>query len=92
MIKLLLANEIKPIILIAFTNHALDRMLSSILDAKITSNIVRLGGYSADERISSFSLHTLEAIMTESDLDKFIHREYREMKLVEEEVGELMEK
>ena len=49
------------IILIAFTNHALDHLLCNILDAGITKKIARLGSrHSAHERILPYLLETLE--------------------------------
>ena len=49
------------IILIAFTNHALDHLLCNILDAGITKKIARLGSrHSAHERIHPYLLETLE--------------------------------
>lgn len=57
-----------PIILIAFTNHALDHMLCSVLDAKITQKIVRLGSRSADPRIAMFSMEEIESVQNQSRL------------------------
>ena len=49
------------IILIAFTNHALDHLLCNILDAGITKKIARLGSrHSAHERIVPYLLEDLE--------------------------------
>ncbi|KIM23239.1 hypothetical protein M408DRAFT_332444 [Serendipita vermifera MAFF 305830] len=58
--RVLLANKARRILLIAFTNHALDHLLRSVLDAKITSKIARLGSRSNDDRISEYSLEKLE--------------------------------
>lgn len=60
--RVLLANGKPKILLIAFTNHALDHLLNSILNAGITNKIVRLGSRSADERISQYSLESLERL------------------------------
>ncbi|EEB87724.1 hypothetical protein MPER_14830, partial [Moniliophthora perniciosa FA553] len=38
-LRVLFANKIRPVVLIAFTNHALDHMLRSVLDAKITERV-----------------------------------------------------
>ncbi|CUA77745.1 Helicase required for RNAi-mediated heterochromatin assembly 1 [Schizosaccharomyces pombe 972h-] [Rhizoctonia solani] len=40
LIQVLVKNRIAPILLVAFTNHALDHMLNAILDAGITDKIV----------------------------------------------------
>ncbi|KAJ7346800.1 hypothetical protein DFH08DRAFT_869366 [Mycena albidolilacea] len=49
-LQVLLANHVRLILMIAFTNHALDHMLTSVLDAGITNKVVRLGSRSADEK------------------------------------------
>ena len=44
----------KPIVVVTYTNHALDQFLSGILDFE--SNIIRIGNRSEDERIRELSL------------------------------------
>jgi hypothetical protein len=78
--------------MIAFTNHALDHMLLSVLDAKITSKIVRLGSRSADERISQYSIENLEMVAGKSRLNKSFNGQYRALKGVEEQLRELIGK
>ena len=77
-------------VLIAFTNHALDHMLTSVLDDKITTNVVRLGSRTTDERIEKYSLYNLEQLSGRGDLDRPIRREYAAMKGVEEEMTRIM--
>ena len=84
-------NKIKPIVLIAFTNHALDHMLSSILDAKITKKFVRLGSRSTDERIAQYSLRNLEQTFTDASTSRQIGREYAIKRKLEEEMRRVME-
>ena len=67
-------------------------MLCSVLDANITSNIVRLGSRSADERISPYSLETLEKVAGKSRLDRAFGRNYRALKEVEDEFERLIKK
>jgi hypothetical protein len=89
--KLVQYTEIH-LVLIAFTNHALDRMLLSVLDANITSRMVRLGSRSSDERIAQYNLTKLEKELGEvSSLDVSRRREYRRMKELEEEMAKLIE-
>ncbi|KAH9934854.1 uncharacterized protein B0H18DRAFT_951386 [Fomitopsis serialis] len=64
-LRVLFASKIRPIVLIAFTNHALDHMLTSVLDAKITTKLVRLGSRSSDERIAEYTLDKLEKQLEE---------------------------
>lgn len=75
-----------------FYISALDHMLCSVLDAGITSNIVRLGSRSADERISPYSLETMEKVAGQSRLDRAFGQNYRALKEVEEEVKRLIQK
>ena len=89
-IRVLKANRIGPILLIAFTNHALDHMLSSILDADITKRIVRLGRRANDERVAQYSLETLERVQAESRLNRTFSSQRRELKEIQEEIQHLM--
>ncbi|KAL4788373.1 hypothetical protein BJX76DRAFT_316373 [Aspergillus varians] len=62
LIKVLLANKgencgnIGPILCISYTNHALDQLLESLLDCKITTNIVRIGSQSKSEQLHGCNL------------------------------------
>jgi hypothetical protein len=68
--RVLLANRIRPILLIAFTNHALDHLLRSVLEADLTKKIVRLGSRSADEKIAQFSLENMERFQSGGNMDR----------------------
>lgn len=76
--------------MIAFTNHALDHMLNSVLDAGITQKVIRLGGRSADEKISKYSMETLETVAGQSRLDRTFAAHFRELKLNETALKDLM--
>ncbi|KAG8746574.1 hypothetical protein FRC10_004426 [Ceratobasidium sp. 414] len=86
-IKLLVRNAVTPIVLMAFTNHALDHMLLSVLD-NVTTNIARLGSRSSDERISQFSLDKLTRDSTEHKAA--IGSKWKAMKEAEDEMKDLM--
>ncbi|KAG9089663.1 hypothetical protein FRC06_001443 [Ceratobasidium sp. 370] len=86
-IKLLVRNAVTPIVLMAFTNHALDHMLLSVLD-KVTTSIARLGSRSSDERLSQFSLHNMTRESTEHKVA--IGRKWKAMKEAEDEMKVLM--
>ncbi|KAG2153743.1 uncharacterized protein EDB93DRAFT_1134566 [Suillus bovinus] len=90
LLRVLRANNVGPILMIAFTNHALDHMLSSVLDADITKKVVRLGSRSADERISQYSIETLEKVNQESRLDRTFSSKRRELKEIQERIRNLM--
>nr|GAT43007.1 predicted protein [Mycena chlorophos] len=89
--RILLANKIGPILLISFTNHALDHLLSSILDAGITQKIVRLGSRSADERISQYSLETREFAAGKNRLYHSFRDDHNDLKRVQKEIDTLMQ-
>ncbi|KAG8703866.1 hypothetical protein FRC09_003894, partial [Ceratobasidium sp. 395] len=92
-IRVLIKNNVQPILLVAFTNHALDHMLKGVLDANITNNIIRLGSrHAADERIMEFSLENAEKLQAKSKMDRTINSAYREMKSKETEMVDLMKK
>lgn len=65
-------------------------MLTSILDAKITTDVVRLGSRTADERIAQYSLHNLEQASGRADLDRPRRREYAALKQVEGDMTRIM--
>ena len=88
--RIFLDNKIKPIVLIAFTNHALDHMLNSILDAKITEKIVRLGSQSTDERIAKYNLRNLVKAFDDTFTKGQIGRAYAIKRNTEEEMYRVM--
>ncbi|KAG8778184.1 hypothetical protein FRC16_003941, partial [Serendipita sp. 398] len=89
--KVLLANHVKPILLIAFTNHALDHLLRSVLDMGITSKIARLGSRSNDEELKQFSLDALEQLANADTMDQSaIKRAYFNLKRSEEELSDVL--
>ncbi|KAH9951524.1 P-loop containing nucleoside triphosphate hydrolase protein [Amylocystis lapponica] len=90
LLRVLLANHAGPVLMLAFTNHALDHLLGSVLDAGITKKVVRLGSRSADERISEFSIENMEKIAGKSRLDRAFAAHYRALRDVETEIKELM--
>jgi hypothetical protein len=65
-------------------------MLTSVLDAEITSSVVRLGSRATDERIAQYSLFKLEQISGRGGQDRPTRREYASMKRAEEEVTRTM--
>ncbi|THH09391.1 hypothetical protein EW145_g2049 [Phellinidium pouzarii] len=92
LIRVLVENKVKPILLIAFTNHALDHMLTSVIESGITSKVVRLGGRSTDEMIKKYSIEELEKVANRSRLSRSLKSEFRDMKEVEEEIMALLKR
>jgi superfamily II DNA or RNA helicase len=52
-----LSFDSRPVIIVCYTNHALDQLLNHIL--KFTQNVVRVGGRSKDENMAKYSLFNL---------------------------------
>jgi hypothetical protein len=90
LIRVLLANKAGPILLIALTNHALDHLLSAVLEKKITRKVARLGSRSADETIAQYSLETMEMIAGKNRIHSTFGRDYAKMKNLEEDLKRLM--
>lgn len=90
--RVLIKNGARPILVMAFTNHAVDHLLRGVLDEKITSKVVRLGGRSADEEIASRSLESLERLEGQSRLKPALGRTHGVIKELEKEMSELMNK
>jgi hypothetical protein len=65
-------------------------MVTSVLDAKITNSVVRLGSRATDERVEQYSLFKLEQLSGRGDLDRTIRREYAALKRAEEEMTRTM--
>lgn len=89
MLRVLLAT-VRPVLMIAFTNHALDHMLTGVLDAGITKKIVRLGSRSASERIAEFSMENLEMVAGKSMLDRSLGHHFYKLKEAEKEIDAFM--
>lgn len=75
----------------AFTNHALDHMVSSILEDDITQNVVRIGSRSSNERVLEHTLDKLERAAGTSSLDQSQRKQYKIMKDLEESIVRVME-
>ncbi|KAG9020488.1 hypothetical protein FS842_007285, partial [Serendipita sp. 407] len=88
--RVLLANNVNKILLIAFTNHALDHLLQSVLKMGITSKIARLGSYSNDEDLKQFSLEELEKSHSTSRRSQSINDAYGNLKVIERELSAVL--
>jgi hypothetical protein len=65
-------------------------MLTSILDAEITTRVIRLGSRTKDERIAQYSLHKLEQLSRCRDLNWQKRRERRTLQQVEEDMTRIL--
>ncbi|KAG8751519.1 hypothetical protein FRC14_007810 [Serendipita sp. 396] len=88
--RVLLANNVNKILLIAFTNHALDHLLQSVLKMGITSKIARLGSHSNDEDLKQFSLEELEKSHSTSRRSQSINDAYGNLKVIERELSAVL--
>lgn len=91
MIRVLVQNRVKPILMISFTNHALDHMLGSVLDAKITRSVVRLGARCTDERVAPYSIEELNKVSNRSRLSQHLRETFQRLKDIETEMKGLLE-
>lgn len=66
-------------------------MLNSILDAKITQRLVRLGSRSSDERIGEYNLWNLEQTLDDTSMSGQLKRQYAIKKKTEEYMYQVME-
>lgn len=88
---MLVQNRVRPILMISFTNHALDHMLGSVLDANITRSVARLGSRCTDERVKPYSIEELVKISNRSRISYHIRETYQRLQRVEEEMKDLLE-
>jgi len=73
--KLILMNTINPILIVCYTNHALDQFLKHI--SKYEEKIVRIGGRCKDEDLQKFTLNNIRK-------NKFIQHDGKIKKLIYE--------
>jgi len=90
LLQVLIKNNVSRIIMIAFTDHALDHLLGNVLDAGITKKVARLGSRSADERTTPYSLEAMERMSGNHMHEINIYEIRREMKDIEEEFAEVV--
>ncbi|KAF8316395.1 hypothetical protein DL93DRAFT_2193459 [Clavulina sp. PMI_390] len=90
LLRVLVQNKIGPILVMAFTNHAVDHLIRVVLDSKITSRVVRLGSRSADEDIAARSLEALEKLQAQSRLRPKINKQFGIIKDLEKDMSALM--
>ncbi|RAH79517.1 putative nonsense-mediated mRNA decay protein [Aspergillus japonicus CBS 114.51] len=75
-IKVLLANkgpdmaDSGPNLCVTYTNHALDQLLGSLLEGKVTEQIVRIGSRSKAECMELFQLRTLARKFDKTKFEK----------------------
>ncbi|KAG9004570.1 hypothetical protein FRB90_010846 [Tulasnella sp. 427] len=93
LLRILTENHIGPILLIAYTNHALDHILCKVLDDGISLKVVRLGNYmSTDKTVADACLldhlvHNEETTRTDRTS---AYRHLQAMKEVRDDISVLM--
>lgn len=58
----------RPIVLLAYTNHALDHILRAVHEQGVTKDMLRLGSRSKDEIAGQYSLESLEKEQRQTNL------------------------
>lgn len=77
--------------MVALTNHALDHMLCSVIDANITKSIVRLGSRSSSHPLlREFNIEDMENAAGTSRLHRAFGSDYSELKDIEADIEEFM--
>ncbi|KIO31502.1 hypothetical protein M407DRAFT_67906 [Tulasnella calospora MUT 4182] len=87
LLRVLISTGIKPILLIAFTNHALDNILTHVLEKGLTTDIVRLGSRSNDKNLAQYRL---EWIMKNTEADILADEKHDIMMDVQRQMSNLM--
>jgi superfamily II DNA or RNA helicase len=76
--KILLSN-VKNLVVLCYTNHALDSFLETLLD--FTPKIIRIGGRSKSVKLEAHNLSTLKTYLTENGLrDQKMYNSIKAMK------------
>ncbi|KAG8876544.1 hypothetical protein FRB98_007247, partial [Tulasnella sp. 332] len=91
-LQVLIANKVRPILLIAFTNHALDNILAQVLEKKITDKIARLGSPSKHDDIKKYSLKELLKMDPGTGMARAASVEHWKLKDIQERMAALMNK
>ncbi|NXI17194.1 ZNFX1 protein, partial [Irena cyanogastra] len=82
-------TQLRPILIVCYTNHALDQFLEGILSFQ-RNGIVRIGGRSSSTALHRFTLKELRKHTNRFDLPDYHHRAYgniiSEMKELEQEL------
>ncbi|XP_031618979.1 NFX1-type zinc finger-containing protein 1 [Contarinia nasturtii] len=82
-VEVLLANTLQwPILIVCYTNHALDQFLEGILkfcDTNVGQELVRIGGKSQCEALEKFNLSSIKSNMkSKREVPGYIHQGRRE--------------
>ncbi|KAG9045583.1 hypothetical protein FS837_006070 [Tulasnella sp. UAMH 9824] len=70
LLRVLISSGVRPVLLIAFTNHALDNIVTHVLQKGITKKIIRLGARSNDPTVSQYTLENILKTKPPSQADK----------------------
>ncbi|CAG8442461.1 13677_t:CDS:10 [Ambispora gerdemannii] len=88
-VEILITNHIYPILVICYTNHALDQFLEDILERGI-DRMVRLGSRSKSERIQQFGIDEIARYCEKSPAArKLLYSATRDLEELKEEIDEV---
>lgn len=86
----MISSGVRPVLLIAFTNHALDNIIAHVLQKGITKKIVRLGARSADPTASQYTLENIMKMKPPSQADKAARQARQKVKGLQGSFSRLM--
>lgn len=86
----MISSGVRPVLLIAFTNHALDNIITHVLEKGITKKIVRLGARSADPTVSQYTLENILKMKPPSQADKAARQARQKVKGLQGNFSRLM--
>ncbi|KAL1409923.1 hypothetical protein Q8F55_003922 [Vanrija albida] len=86
LLRVLFANKVGPVLLLAYTNHALDHILRAVYDSGVTDSIVRLGSMSKDEVVSQFNMDYIGRSGGDSSMRRDIWQSSEKMKEIEKKM------
>ncbi len=77
-LKVLLANQraaqLGPIMIVCYTNHALDQLLEHILDANAKTRVIRMGSQSKSERLADLNLRAFVRSAIQTKIERQLGR------------------
>jgi len=78
-------EKLGPILIVCYTNHALDQFLEHLIDIGV-KKLVRVGGMSKSKKLASHNLRTVSNLETKTKSEKYLAAmKYRELENKEKE-------
>ncbi|KAG8922700.1 hypothetical protein FRC01_013709, partial [Tulasnella sp. 417] len=90
LLRVLISSGVRPVLLIAFTNHAVDNIITHVLQKGITKKIIRLGARSSDPTVSQYTLDNILKTKPPSQADNSARRARQKVRDLEGNFSRLM--